>query len=229
MKKNRNLKFWCENCLEILGIAAGGALIWFLLISAGTVEYTGNIGKVLLEQLEVYPYYLLITGALVVAILGVNYFQVYFSVLLSMSVTRKKIIRGILISTAISVLGILAIAGIIWKLVPGDISASGWTLMPLFAGALFLAAAFFLILGAVLYRWGKYGVIVLTIIYMLIGACAGMAFALSGFEFIKDKLGDAVQMLTKGNYGIATCAGVAVYLAAGLFIAKATSKMEVRA
>lgn len=223
------LKFWCGNCLEVLGISAGGALIWFLVISAGTVEYTGNIGEALLEEMEVYPYYLFITGTLIMAMIGINYFQIYFSILLSMSVTRKYIVRGILGSTALSVLGILAIAGLIWKLVPGDISASGWTLMPLFAGALFTAAAFFLILGVVLCRWGKYGVIVLTIVYMLIGACAGMAFALSGFGFITDTVLTAFLPLTKGRFELAALAGVVVYLAAWLLIVKATSKMEVRA
>lgn len=226
--RKRNIRFWLGNCLEVLGTAAGGALVWFLVISAGTVEYTGNIGKALLQELEVYPYYLLITGTLILSIIGINYFQVYFSILLSMSVTRKRIVRGILISTAGSVLGILSAAGLIWKLVPGDISASGWSLMPLFTGALFLAAAFFLVLGMVLYRWGKYGVIILTIVYMLIGAAAGMAFAFSGSGFVKDKVINTILSLTKNGFGPAAFAGMAVYLAAGLFIVKAASKMEVR-
>ena len=91
----RNVKFWGKNTLGSLGISlAGAAAVLLFLVAAGT-DYSGQEG--LLSYLtQLFPYYLFVAGVFVNSILAISYFQVYFSVLLSMNVTRKEITLGIL-------------------------------------------------------------------------------------------------------------------------------------
>lgn len=223
--KMRRIKFWITCCLQILGCSAGAALLWFLFMSAGTREYSGSIVGAFWDTLALYPYYLLMAGAFLTAMLGVNYFQVYYSILLSMNATRAHIAKGIIATMLGIPLGILFLAGVIWKLLPGDISFAGWNLMPLFIGALLAVSALFMTLGVVIFRWGKNGVIFMIIVGMLIGAGAGAVFALSGSNLIVK----FVTACSGGNFGMLAVAGILLYAAAGIFVTRATRKLEVRA
>ncbi|MCI6005849.1 MAG: hypothetical protein SOY73_04575 [Blautia sp.] len=221
--KMRRLKFWFKNSLEIFGISVGMAVFWMLFMAAGNREFTGSIVSMGWQLFPLFPYYLMLAGFFMTAITGVSYFQAVFSVLISMGATRKQSICGIYFSTGGAILGILAAAGLIWKLIPGDISVSGWQLMPAFTGVLFSAAALFLIIGAVLARWGKIGLILLGVVYLIVGGFAGATFVLSN--------GSAVMKILSVHLDksiiIAAFVGIVLYLATGIFILRVTRKLEV--
>lgn len=223
--KIRSLKFWGRLCAESLGIAIGISLVWLLFMGASSSEYPGDIGRALAELLPLYSYYLLMTGALVLIIMGITYFQVYFPVVLSMNATRKSIAVGILGCMLGIVAGVLLIAAGIWRLIPGEISASGWKLMPLFTGALLIMAAGGLFLGAVVGRWGKVGLIMAAVLFGLIGGGAGMSVAL----FDKNVILKLVQKFMNMEFHLFAAAGIILFAAVSIFVLRATRKMEVRA
>ncbi|MDO4305485.1 MAG: hypothetical protein Q4C77_01510 [Eubacteriales bacterium] len=220
----RSVKFWGRLCMECLGLSLGAALVWLLFVGAGSGELFGTAGEILAGVLSLYPYYLLIVGAVLTAVMGMTYFQVYFPVVLSMNATRKSIARGIVGCMAGLVVGLLLISSAVWRLVPGEISSSGWGLMPLFTGILFLIAALGLLLGAVAARWGKVGMIMAGIMCALVGAGAGMTVALSDKGII-----EFVTSIADGDFKLLAAAGVVLYLAAGVFVSRSLRKLEVRA
>ena len=120
----RNVKFWGKNTLEILGISVAGAAAMLLFLGVAGTDYSGQEG-VFSYMAQLYPYYLYIAGMFLNVILAVTYFQVYFSVLLTMNVTRKTIVAGIFGSLAGNILGIMALIQLIWRLFPGEISSDG--------------------------------------------------------------------------------------------------------
>lgn len=217
----RHLKFWGKCWLENMGVMLGAGCIMFLFVAMGSADISSGGG--LGELLGLYPYYLLLAG-IFVTVMTMNYFQVQFSILLSMSVTRRSIIKGMLICVTASVLGPLALAALIWRLVPGDVSASGWELLPLLAGVLFLSAGFFLSLGLAVFRWGKNGAIVLMIVGVVVGGCTGL-----GFSILFDKgMMLVVDALTGHDFTLAAVIGIVVYLAAIVFVSVASRKLEAR-
>lgn len=223
--KIRSLKFWGRLCAESLGIAIGISMVWLLFMGLSSGEYAGDIGRTLAEWLPLYCYYLLMTGALVLMIMGITYFQVYFPVVLSMNATRKSIAIGILGCMLGIAAGVLLLSAIIWRLVPGEISASGWKLMPLFIGALLSIAAFGLILGVAVGRWGKAGLIMTGVLFGLIGGGAGMSVAL----FNKSVIMELVNNFMNRNFHPLAVAGIILFAAVSLLVLRATRKMEVRA
>lgn len=220
----RNIKFWGMLCLEYLGISAAGAFVWLLFMGAGSGEFFGTGNEGILSLAELYPYYLMLIGTVVVIVMGINNFQVYFPVVLSMNATRKSIAGGIIGCTAGTVLGILFISAIIWGLLSGEVSSSGRKLVPLFAGALFIIAAIGLLFGVAAVRWGKVGIIVVSIMCALVGAGAGMAVALSDKGIV-----EFLNSIADGEFKWIAAVGIVLYLAVGIFVAKAMRNLEVRA
>lgn len=223
--KMKSLKFWVRLCAESLGIAIGISLFWLIFVGFGSGGYWGNIGYAFSELLPLYSYYLLISGALVLMIMGITYFQVYFPVVLSMNATRRSVAAGILGCMLGIAAGVLVIAAGIWCLVPGDISSSGWKLMPLFTGALLIIAAIGLLLGIAVGRWGKGGIIMAAVLFGLIGAGAGMSVAL----FDKNVIMKLIQNFMDMDFHLFTAVGIILFAAVSILVLKAVRKMEVRA
>lgn len=220
----KSIGFWGRLCMECLGLSAGGALVWLLFMRAGSGTLFRTEGEGLAGGFALYPYYLIMVGAVLAAVMGMSYFQVYLPVVLSMNATRKSIARGIVGCMTGIVVCVLLISLVVWYLVPGDISASGRRLLPLFTGALFLIAALGLLFGTVALRWGRIGTILAAIMCALAGAGAGMTVGLSEkgiMEFVMDA--------AKGEFKLAAVGGVILYAAVGIFVSRSLRKVEVRA
>lgn len=220
----RNVKFWGKNTLESLGISlAGAAAVLLFLVAAGT-DYSGQEG--LLSYLtQLFPYYLFVAGVFVNAILAISYFQVYFSVLLSMNVTRKEITLGILGSLTACNLGILLLVQLVWRIFSEDISADGLRVFPLLTGILFLVTALLVILGVVILRWGKIGTIIMGICFALLGGFCGFWMSAAGRNGFDAEFFSA---LSRGDYSLVLAAGLLVYVLAGVFAVVMTRKTAVR-
>lgn len=227
----KNMKFWGRILLEYWGLIAGCSLI-LMLMQAGRSWHKGVTGVFI----ELYPYYLFLVGVILTGIISISFFQVYFPLLLSMNATRKSIVRGIFFTIGGNAVCMLALMAIVWFISSGDIAQGGRELLPWMAGILFAITALFLMLGAVLIRWGKVGVIITAFIYMALGAGVGILFALSS----KDLFGIRLKhFLNFSGWRLASskafcvlfpiAAGLLVYLAAGIFVRIVTRKTEVRA
>lgn len=217
-KKSRtiaNVKFWSQFALESLGLTVGVAvamLIFYGIRNIGSLE----------NMIAMLPYYLVIAGAFIIMITGIGCFQVTFSLLMSMNVTRKAVVWGILLSeTAIA--GCILLASMeIWHLVPSDISKGGIELFPLIGGVLFGGMSLISVLGVVIIRWGKIGFVLSVACYAIMGAGLGVSFVSAGEHTA------VLQRLTDHAYGGVLIAGVILYLLSSVFVFWATSKMEVR-
>lgn len=219
----RNLKFWGMNCLECIGMTALGALVLIFIYGIGSSDIgTRGFGGMLVDEFSMYPYYLFTIGGIIVMVVTVSYYQVYFSLLVSMNCTRREVAGGVVFATAATVLGITAAAAVIWLCLPGDISSDGIRLLPLLAGVLFAAGAFSMVMGVVVMRWGKIGMIVFGVIGAGVGGVAGALAVLSSERFF-----DLIRGL-QFNFNAVLAGGLVSYAAASIFIVAATRKLEVR-
>ena len=229
MKGKKSVRFWGSNVLEGIGITAGAAAILLLFFGMGGMRGAGDMTDLLLAAAGLYPWYLLIVGVFISLILSVGYFQTYYSVLLSMNVTRKAIVRGIFLCMAATMAGILLLAGLIWYLIPGDISEDARVMLPQIAGGYLILGSIFLVLGAVVLRFGKIGTLIMAAVLMLTGMLAGIFAALSGRGIVAQLMERLQKLVNTGNSSLAMIlAGVLLYLASGALAALLTRKQEVR-
>lgn len=216
----RSLKFWGLYTIEGIGIAVGmGLLLYFYLL----IQMPEGLVKGFFENLALYPYYLLVAGSFYMMMYVMSCFQVYYSLLVSMNVTRKAVVLGIVASTGIVVAALSLIMWVIWKLVPGAVSRSGLGNFHLFSGILFLVTGVMLLLGAVIVKWGKIGTIVTMLIAGIGGGCMGASVAMMGEDMI-----EILLKIAEHNFVIVFVIGVAVFAAAGSFIMAVSRKLEVR-
>ena len=91
------VKYWGKHYLENLSIIFIVAILLMFFIATGAVEVSGGMSDLILESLGLLPYYLCFAASFSVLMVGVGYFQSYFPVLVSMNVTRKSVINGIMV------------------------------------------------------------------------------------------------------------------------------------
>lgn len=171
----KSLRFWGGILLKMLGntFATAFIIIMILYMSNGNAA-SGGIET----ELSLFPYYLVIAGFFMIFVCGYNWFQTYFCMLISMNVTRKAAVYGILAVNLTYVLGINLLAAVLWKVFPGEISAGGLSLVHLFTGVFLISSSICTLMGVIMLRWGKIGV-ALTVLFMtLIGGAFGACVAL---------------------------------------------------
>ena len=223
----RNLKFWGRNFLESMGIVLGMTLMMLLFYGMGQNMSTKTR---FLVGLAVLPYYLFLSGAVSIMIIIIGYFQMIFSVLVSMNATRSSVNKGIFFSEAAVIVTITALGGLIWKAFPSDVASDGIKILPLLCGVLFAMTGAGMILGAIIMKWGKFGAIIATIVFLAIGGVGGAGFALTAssdmmkaFQVMGNTFADGCTIVWT-----VLAAGVIIYIISGIFTAFATKKMEVR-
>lgn len=221
----KRVNYWIVNWLQMIGLSVGFALVFGLLQMGGNVGLSDAWKEVMLVQISVFPYYLFVASAFVIMMIGMGFFQAYFSTLVSMNATRKEVAYGILGTVAAAVFAIVLMAAVIWKLVPGDISADGSSLLILFAGILFFTAAICLLVGFVVVKWGTIGGIIFFVFCVLIGGGAGFCAASGVMGDLKELV---INLLTKFDLWWTLVIGVGAYVLIGWFIIMNTRKLEVR-
>lgn len=213
---NANLKFWSKFVLEGLGIAAGLALV-FLVFQFFRLD-TASFG----ELASLYPFYLFIIGAFTVMLMVSGCFQTMFSVLMSMNVTRKALVTGMLLSEAAMILIINLAAFGIWQLFSSDIAEGGMKILPLMLGAMFAVSSIATVIGAAGLKWGKLGVVLSMGLYVILGAGLGFTFAVTGGN------GSLMEVMAGLELEWASAVGVVLFLISGVFVYMSARKMEVR-
>ncbi len=230
-RRLRKWKLWGGASLNyaaaVLGISLFASVLSLL---------EGESAKGALSKLS---FVVLMGGMLILFIVGVSLFQTYFPVLLSMGATRKAIIRTFLLNLAATILILTVLTGLLWSLIPDDALYAGMVsadiappradFAPLgcAAGILFLGAALGMTFGAVMIRWRKAGVIILALIYMVASALFGIYIASGGMAYMPE--GPAVLHAGRTSACLwIFAAGMAVYLASGVFALAVIRKAEAR-
>lgn len=218
----RNLRFWARNWLISVSCAGAAALLLVLLVG---LKYSDvrDVGGMLSMELSLFPYYLFVGGIFILMVVTINYFQIYFSVLLSMNCTRKSIACGIVLTDLAVIAAIGGISAAIWAIVPGDIARSALPLLPLLTGCLLIECAVLMVIGITVLRWGKAGMIILIILCMITGGFFGALVALNSNTFIYLQ-----ELSLELNFYPALWVGLGLYILAAVFVAGATRNAEVR-
>lgn len=226
----KSLKFWGRFLLEYLGLTVGSAVV-LMLLNCGGFWRKGETAALF----ELFPYYLMLVGVLLTGVISISFFQVYFPALLSMNVTRKSIVRGLLLMLVGNAACQMILSALVWYVGDGDISRSGRILLPWIAGMFLVLTALFLMLGAVLIRWGKVGVIITGIVYMALGACVGILVAVSSkdlfgarWKLFVNYFGDKLASSEVFYHLFPIALGLLIYAGAGFFVRVVTKKTQVR-
>lgn len=228
MGKNKRgcLKFWGKNLLEVIGMSALGAVILFVLVLLRDREVMAIAPAVLGS-------YVLIFGLFIVSLVSMTYFQVYFSVMVSLGCTRKNAVLQILGVTVVSA-AILALISVTLLSLTAEIGALRWD--GIFAAMFGVGLGFsslFVVLGVSSVRWGKIGVLIAMLLYAGFGAVFGFSVASSfaGDSLLTYLAGilAGISMRLRADYGLLILLiGAALYLISGIFAFFSMRQIEVR-
>ena len=222
----RSLCYWGREVLGWVASCIAVSVFMGMLQLLGINTYVQGDG---VTYLALFPMYLLIMGTLVLLIFGITMFQATFPVLVSVNVTRRGAVCGIVLSQGAASALILLLAGGIWMILPesaGDDAVRG--LLPFFTGILFVGVTFGILFGVVMVRWGKLGVIIMMIAFGVLGGFAGAGFAMFGKDSLIHMQEFLIKNVAEKNFWPVAAAGVCVYAAAGVFAVFATAKTEVK-
>lgn len=219
------VKYWGKHYLENISIIFIVAILLMFFIATGAVEVSGGMSDLILESLGLLPYYLCSAASFSVLMVGVGYFQSYFPVLVSMNVTRKSVINGIMVCLLCVILTVLLISAMIWYFIPINATKLNIQMLMLFGGIQFIAASFSLLGGYVIARWKKIGTIVMVCMSLLVGGSVGASVSIFGDVGIVELFTDLVE---KFQFTWVLVLGMVVYLIVGIFIRLSTSKLEIR-
>lgn len=224
--RRKQALFWGRAYLEILAYIAGVALVMFAIMDVGSREYAWNGGKSLAAELAArYAAYVLLIGLFFAVIYSMSYFSMGFHVLLSMNATRTSIVNGIMCMLGGILLTIQGFAGILWRLLGGEISSKGLLALPFLSGGMFALTAVFVAGSLVTLKWGQRGGIIMGLMCALLGGCAGMSFVLLKDGWGLQKLNmDTVQ----GYAGVFLALGIFLFICVWILALRATRKAEVR-
>ncbi len=215
--------FWGKRCLQNIGLALGGGLLYFAVYVIGDGDYSGGVGRMLLDAFQFYPLYAFMVGCILIGTLGIMWFQIYYSVIVSLSATRRETIEGIAVIQAATAAGIVGFMASFWALIPGG--GTYLTLMPLLAGVIFLVASFSMVLGVVIMHWKGLGVFLAFILYVSCGMAFGITLGLPDGDMlgmIQRLAGNAVWPV------LLTGSGILVYVLACVFAIAAMRRTEIR-
>lgn len=226
----RNLKFWGKEGLQEMGMILGIAILLLLFAGWKGSEWMGNglAGKAEMA-LSLYPWYLMIVGALVLFMSIIGCFMVYLPALIAVNCTRRSAFLGMMLMHLGLMGSITVLSGIIWTVLKNDVAVSGRELVIPSFGCLLLVDAIGGSLGILVQRWGKAGIG--AAIGALFGGGLGIGFyeGYSGgitelFERIAGTMADQRILF----YGFSLGIGAGAFCLMAVFEALTIRKMEAR-
>lgn len=222
----RHIRFWGRRWLEAMGTVALTAVLMFLLAGLQTSDAGGK--GMLIIWLYLIPYYLFIGGFVAVATCILQYYQLYFSVLLSMNCTRRSIVAGIIVTGAAVIAAVTGISALIWQMSPEGIGSPELGMLAILSGCLLAEGGVMMLVGVTVLRWGKIGIIILFLVFMGIGGVGGLLLVLpilgssNTFLYLQ-------QLSGKMNSYPVLLAGAGAYILTSAFTAAAVQKARVKA
>lgn len=224
----KQIFFWGRMCLEAIGTTAATALVMFVVMDVGISEYTQKGMKEMIAQLlPEFGGYIAGVGLFMVIVWTIQYFSLGFSALLSMNATRKSIVCGIMCSLTGIMLALQGFSGIIWKIFPGETSSRGLKILPFLSGGMFALTALFAVGSIVVIKWGQMGGIIMAVMCVLLGGCAGAGFILLGEKdawFLQEANLESIPV----DAGLFMIMGIGLFVCVWILALIATRKTEVR-
>lgn len=217
----RSVKYWGRMWLEYMGISMGLALALMVFMTGGQGSSRGDGLQAICG---IYPAYLALSGVFVLTLGTMSGFQTYLPVLISLNATRRGSVWGVLGYNAGCVLAITAIIALFW-LTPSSGVENAAGLLLLLLGILLMSGGIGVLMGAVVSRFGKKGMIISVIFCTVLGGIFGGMVAITAKEpgsFFMDFLMNFQPLW-------AFIFGIGVYALAGAGAMMLVRKMEARA
>lgn len=219
------LKFWGKQYLDNLTIIVGVAVLMLVFLAVGEIELSSGMDNLFLEGIALFPYYLCFSASFAILLIGVGTFQTYFPVLVSMNVTRKSVVNGIMLCILAIMFTVLAVAALVWKFVPLKGMELNVQVLLLFGGVQLIFASLSLVCGYVVARWKKVGTIVMGAVGLIVGGSVGASVSIFGNMGFLHVIMDLIE---KFQFTWVFVLGLVLYLMVGIFIRVSTKKLEIR-
>ena len=168
----RNLRFWTRytwESVEVELICVGVFLVLSTLSSEPA--WTGSSGG-WADFLALAPFYLIVAAVLSIVMIVPGCQILYIPLLVSHGEPRKNVYWGYQYYRFLLIAVTSAVSGLVWALVPSEISTACLSCLPMIVTGLVIASSFGNLLGSAYVRWKWLGVVVLVLFF---GACGGMA------------------------------------------------------
>ncbi|MEY8427205.1 hypothetical protein AALA00_05665 [Lachnospiraceae bacterium 46-15] len=220
-----SVKYWGRMWLEYTGVSMGIALALMVFLAGGRVIYPGDgINGTLQTICVLYPTYLVLSGIFILTIGTVSAFQTYLPILLSLNATRRGSVWGILGYNAGCVLAITAVIALFWLMPLSEVENVSELLL-LILGILLMFGGVGVLMGAVVGRFGKKGMIISAIFCTVLGGGFG------GMVAVTAKKPGSIFMELLMNFQPlwVLILGAGVYVLAGTAAMMLIRKMEARA
>lgn len=164
----RNLRFWTRYTWESMEVT----LVTTLVLGVLSLFCVNDLDLSLFAS--VAPYFLCISAIFGMLMINTGSQTLYVPLLLSMGETRRNVFLGFHYYRTLIITATLVLCGLIWLVIPGEVSAIGLRSLPTLLFVLVAASSFGSILGTILVKWKWAGVVIMVIFCGGIGGCAGM-------------------------------------------------------
>ncbi len=163
----RNLKFWTRYTWENAEILLAVTALLGVLMLLGRERPAWDVFAARV------PYLLLMSGCFTLYIVNTSSHQLYIPLLIAMGETRRNILYGFLYYRLLAIAGTLAACGLIWGLIPGEISREGLRHLPILLVTMLLASALGSIAGTLTVRWKWVALVAIMIPSGIFGGLIG--------------------------------------------------------
>lgn len=165
----RNLKFWTQYTWESIGVE------FIMTAVLAVIAVFGTEGVDFKLFASVVPFFLCIAAAFGMMLVNSSAQVLYVPLLLSMGETRRNVLLGFHYYRALIIAVTAALCGLIWLLVPGEVSATGLRSIPTLLCILIITGALGSILGTLFTRWKWLGTILIIVLCGFAGGAVGFA------------------------------------------------------
>ena len=204
----RNLRFWTRYTWENAEIMLALTALLGVLMLLGRTRPAWDVFAARV------PYLLLMSGCFTLYLVNTSSHTLYIPLLIGMGETRRNILYGFLYYRLLAILTTLAACGLIWALIPGEISREGLRHLPVLLVAMLLLSALGSIAGTLTVRWKWVAIVALMIPSGIFGGVIGYTAVGDGTHL--EKVLQVVTRLLTGTVWPLVLATVVALAADGL-------------
>lgn len=174
----RTTKHWNRSIVETMGMILGVSAAFIIMIGMSTTYEPGD--SILVSTMRTLPYYIFMIGSFLLFITVAGIFQTYVPLLISFNSRRTMTMMGVFYFILALILALTLCAALIWGLLPDTKGNNDLIFLPMLAGGLLFGGGFALLIGAIITKWGKIGMVIFVCCMVLVGGIFGGSLAAGG-------------------------------------------------
>lgn len=220
MRFKSHVKYWGRNAFVWTGISLACVLGFWIMNQLGSAKYVQGIGLA-----ATFLVYLAVVGAFVSMIAVISTFQTEIPRLVSMNVTRRAAVWGLVAGHAATALLHILLGILIWCIFGVGEAEIVVFIATLIASVMLGFGGFGMLLGAAVLRWGKIGTIIMAAAIMVMTIGIASFIAMRGESSFR---GFSMETMMDLNFWPLALTAAVFYLLTAAAAATFTRKIEVR-